>query len=413
MSSPIPAMNVTNATQDVSGMAPLPIALIERVRAVRKEARDEQAGSDEEQASAPQGVAVPMMMPPPSFVLHPATSMVGTGTSAPAPAAGASATRTQEMDGAPVSVSPSKKFHGRLPTVYPPTQRGTTAATGAAADEPRTAATHTPGPQAAARAGSAQQKLAQQVSASLQPLAMGGGERLAEHGSRRAASPTGAMSATTGAAVGPFSAPASLQASPQPTPAMQSSDTPTPTPTPTRTPGPAPQASSTLAGGDATEPSAMPVDGVVATPETRSMLKDAIPQTSAHGLMNPGMRPEQPAFQAAAQHGTGQPRPERQLPAAANGQAAVQRNASVTVPFSSWGPGHQVTASWVPGSLAGIAGAGVTLRGSSERVSSAVGVALESADPLNTSAWRIQPGDAADDSSGRRTPQRTPPEDDE
>ena len=402
MSSPIPAMNVTNAMQGVSGMAPPPVALTERVRAVTKEARDEQAGSEDEQAPVPQGIAVPMMMPPPPLVRHPAASVVGAGTSVSASAEGTAATRMQDMDGAAVSVSPSKTLHGGLPAVYPPTQRGTSGATGAAAGDPRMAATRMRGPEADARAGSARQE-----SASLQRVAfyraMGGVERLEEYGSRSAASPTGAMSATTGAAVDSFPVPTSLQASPRPAPATQAPGTPTPMS----------QASSTQAGGDATEPSAMPTGDVVATPEARSTREDAMPQTSAHGLMNPGTRPAQPAFQADAQHGAGQPRPERQLQAAANGQAVVQSTASVTVPFSSWGPGHQVTASWVPGSLPGVAGAGVTLRGSSERVSSAVGRALEAADPLNTSAWRIQPGDAADDSSGRRTPQRTPPEDDE
>lgn len=419
MSSPIPAMNVTSATQGASGMAPPPVALTERVRAVTKEARDEQVGHEDEQAPVPQGTTVPMMIPSPPFVRHPATSMIGTATSASASAVATTAIQPQAMDGTAVSLSLPKMPQGRLPTEYPPTQRGASGVTDEAGGELRMAVVHMRGPEVHAHAVSVPQGSVQQKSASLQRAASHGAtegiEQQVAPGSRSPASLTGAMSATTSDSVGPSPLAISPQASPQRTPAMQSPGTSAPiaTPTPMSTPIATPQASSTQADGDTIGRSLMPGGDVTAAPEARSTRDEAMPPMSAHGLMSPAMRSGQLTFQADAQHRAGQPRPERQLPAAANSQAAVQSTASVTVPFSSWGPGHQVTASWVPGTLPGVAGAGVTLRGSSDRVSSAVGVALEAADPLDTSAWRLQPGNAADDSSGRRTPWHAQPEDDE
>ncbi len=87
--------------------------------------------------------------------------------------------------------------------------------------------------------------------------------------------------------------------------------------------------------------------------------------------------------------------------------------ASVTVPFTRWGPEHQVTASWAPGQVPGEPGQTVTLRTSSTPVAEAVEAALESFSAHAKADWKIQSADAQDDRHARRGRHRHRHEDDQ
>lgn len=107
--------------------------------------------------------------------------------------------------------------------------------------------------------------------------------------------------------------------------------------------------------------------------------------------------------------GTAKPRPApAELPAA----APTQRIATVSVPFSSWGPGHNVTASWVPAAVSGQLPP-MTLRSTSESVQRAIGSALATSDPLAPGGLQLTAADSADDGTSGRRQAPDVPEDEE
>jgi hypothetical protein len=123
------------------------------------------------------------------------------------------------------------------------------------------------------------------------------------------------------------------------------------------------------------------------------------------------------AGQAPAQLRTGEVRhPSSRLAAARPGPAQAelpasgpaQRMATVSVPFSSWGPGHHVTASWIPAAASGQLPP-MTLRSSSEFAQRAIGSALAASDPSAPGSLQLTAADSADDgTSGRRQAQHVP-----
>lgn len=106
---------------------------------------------------------------------------------------------------------------------------------------------------------------------------------------------------------------------------------------------------------------------------------------------------------------TAKPDPARaELPAA----APAQRIATVSVPFSSWGPGHQVTASWIP-AAASSQMPPMTLRSSSESAQRAIGSALASSDLWAPGSLQLTAADSADDGTAGHRQARHVPEDEE
>lgn len=114
-------------------------------------------------------------------------------------------------------------------------------------------------------------------------------------------------------------------------------------------------------------------------------------------------------------------RPGGQPPAAARADAAgadlppaaPPRMATVSVPFSSWGPGHRVTASWLPGALAGLPAAPVVLRGSSENAQRAIGAALAADEGTTLGHLQVIAADASEDGTAERRAARHLPEGEE
>lgn len=114
-------------------------------------------------------------------------------------------------------------------------------------------------------------------------------------------------------------------------------------------------------------------------------------------------------------------RPGSQPPAAARADApgadlppaAAQRMATVSVPFSSWGPGHRVTASWLPGAAAGLTAAPVFLRGSSENAQRAIDAALAADKGVTLGHLQVIAADAPEDGTSERRAARHMPEDEE
>lgn len=141
-----------------------------------------------------------------------------------------------------------------------------------------------------------------------------------------------------------------------------------------------------------------------------------IPQLAGNaGAENAANRPPPHAALNAA--GT---RPGSQPPAAARADApgtdvppAAQRMATVSVPFSSWGPGHAVTASWLPGAPAGLPAAPVFLRGSSENAQRALGAALAADEGMALGHLQVIAADAPEDGTAERRAARHLPEDEE
>lgn len=90
----------------------------------------------------------------------------------------------------------------------------------------------------------------------------------------------------------------------------------------------------------------------------------------------------------------------------------TQRVTRVSVPFARWGPGHQVTASWVP-VAAGDPPGSITLRGSSESARRAIVSALADRDLAAAGGLQLAAADSTDDgTSGHRRAHHVP-EDDE
>lgn len=157
-----------------------------------------------------------------------------------------------------------------------------------------------------------------------------------------------------------------------------------------------------------------------AVPEAQRRARPAVPETSQP--LQPGTeqaytqdRTHPPADGPA--HG---PRQQGTLAASAHLAAArhaaassAQRTTTVSVPFSSWGPGHQVTASWVSAGVPGQHPPTVSLRSSSDAAQQAVGDALASTDRLALGNLQISEADAADDGTPERRRARHEPEDDE
>lgn len=84
--------------------------------------------------------------------------------------------------------------------------------------------------------------------------------------------------------------------------------------------------------------------------------------------------------------------------------------ATLSVPFTSWGPGHVVTAHWAAG-LAGAAQGGL-LRGSSDAGERALGLALAAGTAPDSGHWRIAASAGSDEGgAGRRPPMPYPEED--
>ena len=92
---------------------------------------------------------------------------------------------------------------------------------------------------------------------------------------------------------------------------------------------------------------------------------------------------------------------------------SLHRPVSVTVPFSSWGPGHQVTATWMQTVLPGTAPAAITLRGSSDAAQRAVDGALSARDGGVPGTVEIHRADDAHDDREKRGNVPRLPEDEE
>ncbi|MBD8637748.1 MULTISPECIES: hypothetical protein [unclassified Stenotrophomonas] len=91
----------------------------------------------------------------------------------------------------------------------------------------------------------------------------------------------------------------------------------------------------------------------------------------------------------------------------------LHRPVSVTVPFSSWGPGHQVTATWMPTAVPGTAPAAITLRSSSDAAQRAVDGALTARDGGVPGTVEIHRADDAHDDREKRGNVPRLPEDEE
>lgn len=92
---------------------------------------------------------------------------------------------------------------------------------------------------------------------------------------------------------------------------------------------------------------------------------------------------------------------------------SLHRPVSVTVPFSSWGPGHQVTATWMQAMLPGTAPAAITLRSSSDAAQRAVDGALTARDGGVPGTVEIHRADDAHDDREKRGNVPRLPEDEE
>lgn len=92
---------------------------------------------------------------------------------------------------------------------------------------------------------------------------------------------------------------------------------------------------------------------------------------------------------------------------------SLHRPVSVTVPFSSWGPGHQVTATWMQAVLPGTAPAAITLRSSSDAAQRAVDGALTARDGGVPGTVEIHRADDAHDDREKRGNVPRLPEDEE
>lgn len=92
---------------------------------------------------------------------------------------------------------------------------------------------------------------------------------------------------------------------------------------------------------------------------------------------------------------------------------SLHRPVTVTVPFSSWGPGHQVTATWMQTVLPGVAPAAVTLRSSSDAAQRAVDGALTARDGGVPGGVEIHRADDAGDDREKRGNAPRLPEDEE
>jgi hypothetical protein len=91
----------------------------------------------------------------------------------------------------------------------------------------------------------------------------------------------------------------------------------------------------------------------------------------------------------------------------------LHRPVSVTVPFSSWGPGHQVTATWMQAVLPGTAPPAITLRSSSDAAQRAVDGALTARDGGVPGTVEIHRADDAHDDREKRGDVPRLPEDEE
>lgn len=152
----------------------------------------------------------------------------------------------------------------------------------------------------------------------------------------------------------------------------------------------------------------------------------AEPATSPqHQTLQAASEKQTPPLHAAGHapvplHADGARRPDGSLPTAkpdlgrAELPAAVPapRIATVSVPFSSWGPGHQVTASWVPVAVSGQLPP-MTLRSTSESAQRAIGSALAASDPLAAGGLQLTMADSADDGTSGRRQGPDVPEDEE
>ena len=158
-----------------------------------------------------------------------------------------------------------------------------------------------------------------------------------------------------------------------------------------------------LINGRAVEPAASPQHEMPPTSPDKPMpllhaAGHAPAQLRTDGVRHPSSR------LAAARPGPAQ------AELAASGPA--QRMATVSVPFSSWGPGHQVTASWIPAAVPGQLPP-MTLRSSSESAQRAIGSALADSDLSAPGSLQLTAADSADDGTSERRQAHPVPEDEE
>jgi len=111
-------------------------------------------------------------------------------------------------------------------------------------------------------------------------------------------------------------------------------------------------------------------------------------------------------------------------PPAGPGTAMVQRTAmamiskatTITVPFTAYGPGHQVTAIWTPVAFPGMASQSLQpllIRSSSEMGHRAVGMAIAAGLTPQGGHWQIEATQETDNGSQQRSGHGGDPEDDE
>lgn len=123
--------------------------------------------------------------------------------------------------------------------------------------------------------------------------------------------------------------------------------------------------------------------------------------------------PHASADGAAKRPGGQSPGARADAPGADLPPAAMQRMATVSVPFSSWGPGHRVTASWLPGASGGLPAAPVFLRSSSDNAQRAIGAALAADEGMILGHLQVIAADAPEDGTSEHRAARHLPEDEE
>lgn len=86
---------------------------------------------------------------------------------------------------------------------------------------------------------------------------------------------------------------------------------------------------------------------------------------------------------------------------------------TITVPFTAYGPGHQVTAIWTPVAFPGMASQPLLIRSSSEMGHRAVGMAIAAGLTPQGGHWQIEATRETDNGSQQRSGHGGDPEDDE
>ncbi|GAB3067084.1 hypothetical protein [Stenotrophomonas tumulicola] len=93
--------------------------------------------------------------------------------------------------------------------------------------------------------------------------------------------------------------------------------------------------------------------------------------------------------------------------------ATISKSTTITVPFTAYGPGHQVTAIWTPAAFPGMASQPLLIRSSSEMGHRAVGMAIAAGLTPQGGHWQIEATRETDNGSQQHNGQGGDREDDE